>query len=357
MGDLPLPNLNLTLIPDADVNVPLVIIYGVQLLFSLFLLTAMDFIPRLLAVLFVVGVGVGYPVSYFTGIRVYEFGVEDDEWTNTFLKVCLVVFAATLPMIWFFQTDKMESVWFGRFITAVLGLNILYTMLFEISVLDTCSIMRTICCLLMCTSLALRVYIAEKKGQPVIYKTPKEPYTTVLLTPVSTLWVFAYTLWNISYSVAAFGLRTAIQILLLYIGVGYEYLKYEVEMTGPNVFLQGYRLDRTFVKVTNERAIHDTPNAPPLGWFFGYVRAITLGGYMMILPLIGMLPFVNDTFVTFEVRCNTEIAIYNTLTMLLFLMDFFWAVLEHINIRRVDNERKSQAIAQETIKQADGEDI
>lgn len=357
MGDLPLPNLNLTLVDDSDVNVPLVIIYLIQIVWSIFLLTAMDYIPRILGCVFFIGVFLGYPISYFTEIRVYEFGVEDPEWTNTFLKVCLVVFLATIPMIWFFQSERMESKWFGRFITTVLGLNILYTMLFEFSVLDACAGMRMVCCVLMCGALGLRTYIAEEKGQPVIYKTPKEPYTTVLLTPVTTLWVFAYTLWNISYSVAAFGIRTAIQILLLYIGVGYEYLKYSVEVTGPRVFFQGYKLDRTFVKVTSERAIHDTPDAPPLGFFFGYVRAITLGGYMMILPLIGMLPFVNDTFVTFEVRCNTEIAVYNAITMMLFMIDFMWAVLEYVNIRRIDNERKSQAIAQETIKQTDGDDI
>lgn len=356
MSPLPVENLNLTLVDDSEVNVPLVIIYSVQVLWAIFLLTAMDYIPRILGVVFVVGVAVGYPVSYFADLRVYEFGVDDDEWSNAFLKVCLVVFLATVPMIWFFQAERMESVWFGRFITTVLGLNILYTMLFEFSVLDTCAGMRMVCCVLMCISLALRVYISEQKNQPVIYKTPKEPYTTVLLTPVTTLWVFAYTLWNISYSVAAFGVRTAIHILTLYIGVGYEFLKYSIEVTGPRVFLQGYKLDRTFVKVTNERAIHDTPDAPPLGWFFGYVRAITLGGYMMILPLIGMMPFVNDTFVTFEIRCNTEIAIYNTLTMVLFVIDLIWAILEYFSIRQKDIERKSQAIAQETIK-ASGDDI
>lgn len=333
---LPNPNLNLTLVADGEVNVPLVIIYTTQVIASFMILWLMDFIPRILGFLFFVGVFCGYPISFFTDIPVYEFTKDDSEWTNTFLKVTLVVFLATLPTIWFFQSEKMESKFFGRFISFVLVANILYTLLFEISVLDTCAILRSGCCLLMSISLFLRVLILEGKGQPVIYKPPSEPYTTVLFCPVTTLWVFAYTLWNISYSVAAFGIRTAIQILLLYIGMGYERLKYEVEVAGPRSFLMGYKLDRTYVKVTNEKAIHDTPDNPPLGWHFGYTRAITLGGYMTILPFIGMLPFVNDTFTTFEILCDTEVAIYNVITLILFVVDLIWAVKEYLIIRGND---------------------
>lgn len=333
---LPLPHLNLTLVPDSDVNVPLVIIYSVQVVSSFLILWLMDYIPRTLGFFFFAGVFCGYPISFFSDIPVYEFTKDDSEWTNTFLKVVLVVFLATLPSIWFFQSKHMESKIFGRFISAVLVANILYTLLFEISVLDTCAGLRGGCCLLMSISLFIRVIILEKKNQPVIYKPPSEPYTTVLYCPVTTLWVFAYTLWNISYSVAAFGVRTAIQILLLYIGMGYERLKYEVEVSGPSAFLFGYKLDRTYVKITNEKAIHDTPDNPPLGWHFGYTRALTLGGYMTILPFIGMLPFVNDTFVTFEVRCNTEVAIYNVLTLILFVVDLIWAIQEYYIIQGND---------------------
>lgn len=333
---LPLPDLNLTLVSDSDVNVPLVIIYTTQVVCSFMILWLMDFIPRILAFLFFAGVFCGYPISFFADIRVYEFTKDDSEWTNTFLKVVLVVFLATLPTIWFFQSKLQDSKMFGRFISGVLVANILYTLLFEISVLDACAGMRSACCLLMSVALFMRVIILEKKNQPVIYKPPSEPYTTVLFCPVSTLWVFAYTLWNISYSVAAFGIRTAIQILLLYIGMGYERLKYEVEVSGPLAYFHGYKLDRTYVKITNDKAIHDTPDNPPLGWHFGYTRAITLGGYMTILPFIGMLPFVNDTFVTFEVRCNTEVGIYNALTLVLFVVDLIWVIQEYVIIRGND---------------------
>lgn len=333
---LPRPDLNLTLVADGEPNVPLIIIYCAQVGLALLLLILMDFIPRTLGVLFVLAVAGGYPVSYALDIRVYEFPIDDPEWRNTFLKVCLVVFLATVPMVWYFQSQLNNSKWFGRFITTVLGLNILYTMLFEIGAVNVCGISRALSCVVMCLSLGIRVYIAEKKGIPVCYKTPKEPYTTVLLTPVTTLWVFAYTLWNISYSVAAFGVRTAIHILTLYIGVGYEYLKYNLEIAGPRAFLNGYRLDRTYVKITNDRAIHDTPDAPPLGWFFGYVRAITLGGYMALLPYLGMIPGINDTFVTFQINCDTEVAIYNVLTLILFLIDFGWVVLELKHIAEHD---------------------
>lgn len=328
---------NLTSIPDGEVNVPLVIIYGVQIVSSFLILWLMDYIPRIIGVLFFFAVLGGYPVSYFTGIPVYEFVPGDPEWLNTFLKVALVVFAATIPTIWFFVSEKMESKNFGRIISAVLVLNILYTLLFEVGSINACSIARGLCCVIMSGSLFLRVILLEQKDIPVIYKTDPEPYVTVLYTPVSTLWVFAYTLWNISYSVAAFGTRTAIQILLLYIGMGYERLKYEVEVSGFCAFFMGYKLDRTFVKITNDKAIHDTPNQPPLGWHFGYTRALTLGGYMAILPYIGMLPFVNDTIVTFQIGCDTEVAVYNYLTLILFIVDAYWAIMEYLVIRGNDN--------------------
>lgn len=107
-----------------------------------------------------------------------------------------------------------------------------------------------------------------------------------------------------------------------------------IEKTTPLVFLHGYKLEKTYIDITHKHTVNDKPNPPPIGWHFGYARAITLGGYFIVSPLVGMLPQSTSTVTANIVQCDTEMNFYHGLVLAMLLADLFSAVQAYRDIHK-----------------------
>lgn len=343
--------INQTVIPDGETNFAIVIIYLMHFFMVMFVLTVVDHYPRALTALFIVLVPLGFPLSYFLNENVFEFIPPDKKWRSSTLKAVLVVYLATIPSLVFYWSKYLRSKLFGRYLTFVLSANIAYTFLFDLEVEDlgenqslTCSYLRCAMVVAMILSLVIRAYTREMTGSDIIYKNEPNPYSSVLYTPVSNLWIASYILWNLTFALFNLGVRTGIQILIIIYGIGYEKLKYATQRTTPLVFLYEYRLERAYIDATGRREVNDTPDAPPIAWHFGYARALTLGGYFVINPMIGMIPYVQQTKTSFVPVCTTEMNFYHGLILTMFLADLVAAIRSLVDIRADLQEKKSTDI-------------
>lgn len=313
----------LQVIPAGELNVAILVLYLAQFGFCMFLLTVVDHFPRLLALFFFIAWPLGYPLSYFLDINVYEEEPLSSNWTSSTFKGLLVIYFSTIPTLWFYWTEALESKLFGRYITVILVANIVYTLIFEFTTdaVGACNYLRAAMVFLMCTSLALRLVILESNKKPVVFKNEPNPYSSVMYTPVSNLWALGYLIWNYFFAVFSLGIRAGIQDVLLVIGMGYEQIKYMIEYSTPLVFFEGFRLERTYVDLTQKRGKNDTPDPPSFAWHFGFARALTLGGYFVVSPVVGMLPFVSSVQTSTIVECNTEMELYHGIVVAIFFAD------------------------------------
>ena len=341
-----------TVIPDGETNLAVVIIYVVHYFTVLFVLTVVDHYPRLLTVLLALLVMLGFPLSYFVDENVFEFVPLDKKWWSSTLKAVLVVYLATIPSLVFYWSSKLKSKLFGRYLTLVLAMNIAYTLAFDLVVEDlgenqslTCSYLRAAMVVIMITSLFLRAYTREMTNSDLIFKSEPSPYSSVLYTPISNLWMASYILWNLTFALFNLGVRTGIQILIIIYGVGYEKLKYTTQKTTPLVFFLEYRLEKTYIEATGRREVNDNTDAPPIAWHFGYARALTLGGYFAVNPIVGMIPYVQETKTSFILICTTEMNFYHGLILTMFLADLVAAIRSYIDIREVMRNKKATELA------------
>eukprot|EP00928_Gymnodinium_smaydae_P044893 TRINITY_DN2996_c0_g1_i3.p1 TRINITY_DN2996_c0_g1~~TRINITY_DN2996_c0_g1_i3.p1 ORF type:complete len:327 (-),score=29.09 TRINITY_DN2996_c0_g1_i3:196-1065(-) len=232
--------------------------------------------PAVTGVVLLLGIGV-LPASYFLQTPVYEWEPLSPDWNTVFLKLVLVTGFA-FPMLMFASRDWCGSKNVGRFLAALLAINILWTLIHDITV-SVCGTLRSVCAVVLVITLCNRCYQVESAGLDLAFKDPTDTTKRVLFRPLSVMWIAGYTIWNVLFCVENYFLRTALHNAAACLGAAYLYWR----GTGDK-------------KAPYEQC-----------WL--YARAVTLSIPMTVVCWLGLFPETRD-YSHMQLDCNVDFAAF-----------------------------------------------